>query len=50
VGLPLACEFVRAGFAVIGIDKDRAKVDGVNRGSSHVQDVQGALLTSRAGE
>ncbi|PYQ14542.1 MAG: UDP-N-acetyl-D-glucosamine dehydrogenase [Acidobacteria bacterium] len=50
VGLPLACEFVRAGFAVIGIDKDRAKVDGVNRGSSHVQDVPDALLTSRVGE
>ncbi|MGH9749201.1 MAG: nucleotide sugar dehydrogenase [Candidatus Polarisedimenticolia bacterium] len=39
VGLPLACEFARAGLAVDGIDVDRAKVDGVRAGQSHVQDV-----------
>jgi UDP-N-acetyl-D-glucosamine dehydrogenase len=39
VGLPLACEFARAGFAVHGIDTDAAKVDGVGGGRSHVQDV-----------
>ncbi|HEV8375007.1 MAG TPA: nucleotide sugar dehydrogenase [Candidatus Polarisedimenticolia bacterium] len=49
VGLPLACEFVRAGFAVTGVDNDAAKVEGINRGVSHVQDVPDALLASRIG-
>ena len=50
VGLPLACEFVRAGFAVTGVDTDAAKVEGVNRGSSHVQDVTDEVLASRIGQ
>jgi UDP-N-acetyl-D-glucosamine dehydrogenase len=49
VGLPLACEFVRAGFKVTGVDNDPAKVEGVNRGSSHVQDVPDDVLASRIG-
>ena len=39
VGLPLAMEFAKAGFRVTGIDVQPAKVDGLNRGESHVQDV-----------
>ncbi len=39
VGLPLAVEFARAGFDTTGIEADRARVDGVNSGSSHVEDV-----------
>jgi UDP-N-acetyl-D-glucosamine dehydrogenase len=39
VGLPLAVEFAKAGFAVTGIDVLDAKVDSLNRGESHVQDV-----------
>jgi len=39
VGLPLATEFAKAGFPVTGIDVQDAKVDGLNRGVSHVQDV-----------
>jgi len=39
VGLPLATEFAKAGFHVTGIDVQDAKVDGLNRGISHVQDV-----------
>ena len=39
VGLPLAIEFARAGFAVTGFDTAQEKVDGVNRGESHVGDV-----------
>jgi UDP-N-acetyl-D-glucosamine dehydrogenase len=39
VGLPLAVEFAKAGFAVTGIDLQRSKVDGLNRGESHIQDV-----------
>ncbi len=44
VGLPLACEFARSGFNVVGIDVDAARVDGVQRGHSHVQDVPDAQL------
>jgi UDP-N-acetyl-D-glucosamine dehydrogenase len=39
VGLPLATEFAKAGFHVTGIDVQYSKVDGLNRGESHVQDV-----------
>lgn len=39
VGLPLAMEVVRAGFTVMGVDVDAAKVDGLNSGRSHVLDV-----------
>ncbi len=39
VGLPLAVEFAGAGLRTVGIDVNREKVDGVNRGVSHVPDV-----------
>ena len=39
VGLPLAMEFARAGYRVLGFDVQQAVVDGVNAGCSHVQDV-----------
>jgi UDP-N-acetyl-D-glucosamine dehydrogenase len=39
VGLPLAVEFARGGFTVVGIDLDRRKVDAINRGESYIQDV-----------
>ena len=42
VGLPLAVEFANAGFTVTGIDVLQSKVDGLNRGESHVQDVPSA--------
>lgn len=42
VGLPLATEFAKAGFTVTGIDVQEAKVAGLNRGQSHVQDVPSA--------
>ena len=38
VGLPLALEFVRAGFQVHGIDVDRAKVQKIEDGVSYVPD------------
>jgi UDP-N-acetyl-D-glucosamine dehydrogenase len=44
VGLPLAIEFARAGYRVMGIDADPAKVAGINAGHSHVQDVSDADL------
>src|ERR1700682_6235919 len=39
VGLPLAVEFAKAGFAVTGIDLQQAKVDQVNRAESYIRDV-----------
>ena len=46
VGLPLAVEFAKAGFTVTGIDVQQSKVDGLNRGESHVQDVPRLTLPS----
>jgi UDP-N-acetyl-D-glucosamine dehydrogenase len=40
VGLPLAVEFARAGFEVIGIDVQASKVQQFNRGESYVKDVR----------
>jgi len=39
VGLPLAVEFARAGFATTGIDLDRRKIDAVSQGTSYIPDV-----------
>ena len=39
VGLPLAVEFARAGFTVIGFDVSQRVCDLLNAGSSHIQDV-----------
>ncbi len=39
VGLPLAVEFGRAGFRVLGFDVSAGVVDVLNQGRSHVQDV-----------
>lgn len=40
VGLPLAVEFGKAGFKVIGIDVDQKKVDALNDGRSYIPDVK----------
>jgi len=42
VGLPLAMEFARAGFRVLGFDVSRGVIEGLNQGRSHVQDVASA--------
>ncbi len=39
VGLPLACALAEAGHHVIGIDASSAKVDGINNGRSHIEDI-----------
>jgi UDP-N-acetyl-D-glucosamine dehydrogenase len=39
VGLPLAVEFAKAGFTVIGYDVSQRVVDLLNEGKSHIQDV-----------
>jgi len=46
VGLPLATIFAEAGFQVIGIDLDTARVGSVNQGESYVQDVSSDTLAS----
>jgi len=42
VGLPLAVEFGKAGFTVIGYDVSNRVVELLSRGESHIQDVKGA--------
>lgn len=44
VGLPLAVVFAEAGFRVVGIDPDVRKVETVNRGESHIQDVPSSKI------
>lgn len=39
VGLPLAVEYAKAGYAVTGIDLQASKVESLNRGESYIQDV-----------
>jgi len=39
VGLPLAVEFAKAGFDVVGIDVQQGKVDQFNAGHSYIKDV-----------
>jgi UDP-N-acetyl-D-glucosamine dehydrogenase len=46
VGLPLATSFAEAGFAVLGIDVDRRRVDLLNRGESDIADVEGARVAA----
>ncbi|MEO8333661.1 MAG: nucleotide sugar dehydrogenase [bacterium] len=42
VGLPLAVEFARAGFKVVGFDVSERVCDLLNSGKSHIQDVPSA--------
>lgn len=39
VGLPLAVEYAKAGYAVTGIDLQASKVESLNKGESYIQDV-----------
>src|SRR5260221_3080265 len=44
VGLPLALEFARAGFKVIGYDVSERLINQLMSGKSHIQDVPSAEL------
>lgn len=44
VGLPLAVEHARAGFLVVGLDDNAAKVDKVSRGDNYIPDVDNRIL------
>jgi len=44
VGLPLAVEFAKAGFRVVGYDVSKRVTDNLNKGESHIQDVPNSEL------
>ena len=44
VGLPLAVAFAEAGHEVVGLDSDQRKVEGLNAGRSHIEDVADVVL------
>jgi UDP-N-acetyl-D-glucosamine dehydrogenase len=44
VGLPLAVAFAEAGHEVVGLDSDQRKVEGINAGRSHIEDISDAAL------
>jgi UDP-N-acetyl-D-glucosamine dehydrogenase len=46
VGLPLAIEFARAGFRVVGYDVDEAKVGQLNARTSYIPDVPSAHVAA----
>ena len=46
VGLPLAMEFVNAGYNVAGIDIDKKKIDSLNDGENYINDVNDGDLKS----
>ena len=46
VGLPLAVEFAKAGFEVIGFDLDGEKIRSVNAGESYIEDVASSDLAA----
>ncbi|MGE3275502.1 MAG: nucleotide sugar dehydrogenase [Vicinamibacterales bacterium] len=50
VGLPLAVEFAKHGFAVTGIDLDTRKVDRINAGESYIADVPSADVAALVAE
>jgi UDP-N-acetyl-D-glucosamine dehydrogenase len=49
VGLPLAVAFAEAGHEVVGLDTDPRKIEGINAGRSHVEDVADSVLAPLAG-
>jgi len=50
VGLPLALEFAKAGFRVVGFDLDGRKIESLTAGESYIEDVPGAEVAKAVGE
>jgi len=50
VGLPLAVEFAKAGFRVVGLDVDEHKVEQLRAGQSYIPDVAQAELDALVAE
>jgi len=46
VGLPLAVVFAKSGFTVTGIDPIARKVDGINKGKSHIPDITDKTISN----
>lgn len=46
VGLPLAVAFAEAGYPTLGFDVSTATVDGLNSGSSHIDDIPGSRVAT----
>ena len=44
VGLPLALAIIKAGFNVWGVDKDERKINGLNAGKSHIDDIKNSEI------
>ncbi|MBN2093082.1 nucleotide sugar dehydrogenase, partial [candidate division KSB1 bacterium] len=44
VGIPLAVEYAKKGFKVLGIDLNKKKVDMINRGENYIEDIDDAEL------
>src|SRR3989338_10735104 len=49
VGLPLSLEFVRAGYQVVGLDADEARVRQLREGHSYITDVADGHLRGGPG-
>ncbi|MFQ5451041.1 MAG: nucleotide sugar dehydrogenase [Nitrospinaceae bacterium] len=49
VGLPLVIEFGKAGFSVVGLDIDQAKVDRLSRGESYIGHISGESIRGPLG-
>jgi UDP-N-acetyl-D-glucosamine dehydrogenase len=49
VGLPLAVSFAKAGYTVVGLDVDEAKIEALQAGRSYIQDVETADVTAVVG-
>jgi UDP-N-acetyl-D-glucosamine dehydrogenase len=49
VGLPLALAFAQSGSDVVGLDADSRRVEAINSGTSHVEDVPSADLAEALG-
>jgi len=50
VGLPLAVEFAKAGFRVVGLDVDQHKVEQLRTGQNYIPDVSQAELDALVAE
>src|SRR5687768_6204300 len=47
VGMPLAAQFARGGYRVLGFEVSEAVVDGVNAGVTHIKDVDADEFSDR---
>ncbi len=49
VGLPVAMRAVEVGYQVVGLDLDKAKIDGLQAGKSHIDDITDADVAEALG-